>query len=132
MKKWLQYVIISGVNLLMALCVFLMQKDSIAQTVDVYKVLCNAFFVPGICTLGFGALIWSTNGGTFDMLAFGVIKLVDLFKKDLTKVKYKTFYDYRKAQQEKQRSFSAYIVVGVVVLAISILFLVIYNNYPIA
>ena len=66
------------------------------------------------------------------MLAFGVIKLVDLFKKDLTKVKYKTFYDYRKAQKEKQRSFSAYIVVGAVVLAISILFLVIYNNYPIA
>ena len=63
------------------------------------------------------------------MIAFGVIKLFDLFKKDLTKVKYKTFYDYRKAQQEKQRSFSAYIVVGAVFIAVSILFLVLYNNY---
>ncbi len=129
MKKWSQYLIIAGINILMVLGVMLIQEGFSQTGQELLKVLCNAFFVPGMCTLGFGVLIWSTNGGTFDMLAFGVIKLFDLFKKDLTKVKYKTFYDYRKAQQEKQRSFSAYIVVGAVFMAISILFLVLYNNY---
>ena len=132
MKKWLQYVIISVVNLLLALGVFFMQKESIEVAGDIYKVLCNAFFVPGFCTLGFGLLIWSSNGGTFDMLAFGVIKIIDLFKRDVTKVKYRTFYDYRKAQQEKQHSFLEYILVGAVMIAISIVLLVIYNNQPIA
>ena len=129
MKKWLQYLIITGINSLLVLGVMLIQEGFAQTGQELLKVLCNAFFVPGMCTLGLGVLIWSTNGGTFDMIVFGVIKLFDLFKKDLTKVKYKTFYDYRKAQQEKQRSFSAYIVVGAVFIAVSILFLVLYNNY---
>ena len=129
MKKWLQYLIITGINILLVLGVMLIQEGFAQTGQELLKVKCNAFFVPGMCTLGLGILIWSTNGGTFDMIAFGVIKLFDLFKKDLTKVKYKTFYDYRKAQQEKQRSFSAYIVVGAVFIAVSILFLVLYNNY---
>ncbi|MBR1955045.1 MAG: DUF3899 domain-containing protein [Clostridia bacterium] len=129
MKKWLQYLIIAGVNLLLVLGVMLIQEGFEQSGEELLKVLCNAFFVPGMCTLGIGVLIWSTNGGTFDMIAFGFVKLFDLFKKDLTKVKYKTFYDYRKAQQEKKRSFSAYLVVGAVFMAVSILFLVLYNNY---
>ena len=129
MKKWSQYLIIAGINILMVLGVMLIQEGFTQTGQELLKVLCSAFFVPGVCTLGLGVLIWSTNGGTFDMLAFGVIKLFDLFKKDLTKVKYKTFYDYRKAQQEKQRSFSAYIIVGAVFIAVSILFNVLYNNY---
>ena len=129
MKKWLEYLIICVISLLIVLCVLFMQ-DAFNHSGEVLlKDLCNAFFVPGVVVLGFGLLIWATNGGTFDMIAFGFIKLVDLFKKDLTKVKYKTFYDYRKAQQDKQHSFSAFLVVGSALVAISIIFLVLYNNY---
>ncbi len=129
MKKWLQYLIVSVISLAIVFCVLLMQNAFTHSGDLLLKDLCNAFFVPGVLVLGLGLLVWSTNGGTFDMLAFGVIKLFDLFKKDLTKVKYRTFYDYRKAQQEKERSFSAYVVVGVVLIVISIVFLILYNNY---
>lgn len=129
MKKWLQYLIITGVNALLVLLVMLIQKGFTHTQAELLKSLCNSFFVSGMCTFGLGILIWSTNGGTFDMIAYGFVKLIDLFRKDLTQVKYKTFYEYRKAQQEKQRSFSAYIVVGAAFIAISILFLVLYNNY---
>ena len=128
MKKWIQYLVITGINLLLVLCVMLMQQGFTHSGELLLKDLCNAFFVPGMCTFGLGVLVWSTNGGTFDMIAFGFVKLFDLFKRDLTKVKYKTFYEYRKAQQEKQRSFSAYLVVGAVFIALSMLFLVLYNN----
>ncbi|MBQ4272721.1 MAG: DUF3899 domain-containing protein [Clostridia bacterium] len=92
------------------------------------KDLCNAFFVPGAVVLGIGLLIWTANGGTFDMIAFGVIKLFDLLKRDMTKVKYKTFYDYRQAQQDKKRSFTAYLIIGAVLMVIAVIFLILYNN----
>lgn len=62
---------------------------------DMYKILVDGLFVPGILLLGAGLLVFVTDGGAFDMLAYGVIKLVDLFRKDYDKRKYKTFYDYK-------------------------------------
>ena len=88
MKKWLQYLIIAGVNLLLVLGVMLIQEGFEQSGEELLKVLCNAFFVPGMCTLGIGVLIWSTNGGTFDMIAFGFVKLFDLFKIPQTHVQY--------------------------------------------
>ena len=93
------------------------------------KDLSDAFFVPGIVMLCFGVLVFATNGGTFDMLAFGVIKMFDLFKKDLTKVKYRTFYDYRKAQNEKKRSFLHLIIIGAGFLIVGVVFLIVYYQY---
>ena len=129
MKKWLQYIIISGVALLIVLGVMLGQDAFKHSGEELLKNLCDAFFVAGVVILGFGLLIWSANQGTFDMVAFGVIKLVDLLKRDLTKVKYRTYYDYRQAQQGKKHSFAAYLIVGSVIMAISIVVLVLYSNY---
>lgn len=92
--------------------------------------LCDAFTVPGAIMLGVGLLVFATNGGAFDMLAFGVIKLFDLFKRDLTKTKYRTFYDYREAQSEKKRSFLNLIIVGGGFLLVGIAFLLVYEYYP--
>lgn len=92
--------------------------------------LCDAFSVPGAVMLGVGLLVFVTNGGAFDMLAFGVIKLFDLFKRDLTKVKYRTFYDYREAQKEKNRTFVNLLIVGGGFLLVGIVFLLVYNFYP--
>ncbi|MBQ2914040.1 MAG: DUF3899 domain-containing protein [Clostridia bacterium] len=128
MKKWLEYLIISVLSLAAVLCVLFMQ-DSFQHSGELLlKDLCNAFFVPGAVVLGIGLLIWTANGGTFDMIAFGVIKLFDLLKRDMTKVKYKTFYDYRQAQQDKKRSFTAYLIIGAVLMVIAVIFLILYNN----
>ena len=90
--------------------------------------LSDAFIVPGLIILCFGALIVSTNGGTFDMLAFGVIKLFDLFKRDVKKSKYRNFYDYRKEQQEKQRGYNHFLIVGGFFTIAGIVFLLIHNS----
>ncbi len=42
--------------------------------------LSDAFFVPGVITLGIGLLVMATNGGAFDMLSFGVLKTVRLIE----------------------------------------------------
>lgn len=90
--------------------------------------LCNAFTVSGAMMTGVGLLIFVTNGGAFDMLAFGFIKLIDLFKKDLTKVKYRTYYDYHKVQKEKKRSFLHLLLIGLGFLIVAVILLIVYNR----
>lgn len=130
MKKVLKYLIPCLMCGAMAVVILAVRGAFVKSGKALIADLCDAFTVPGILMLGFGLLVFATNGGAFDMLAFGVRKLFDLFKRDLTKVKYRTFYDYRQAQAEKKRSFLHWIIVGGGFLLIAIIFLIIYSQYP--
>ncbi|MCM1289864.1 MAG: DUF3899 domain-containing protein [Corallococcus sp.] len=128
MKKVLYYLIPFLICAIIVV-VFLAAQGSYSKTgkglvVDV----CNAFTLSGAMMTGVGLLVFVTNGGAFDMLAFGFIKLVDIFKKDLTKVKYRTFYDYRQAKSEKKRSFLHLLLIGLVYLAVALVLLIVYNK----
>ncbi len=129
MKKVLKYLIPILICALVTVLILVGRDAFVKSGQDLMKDLSDAFFVPGIVMLCFGVLVFATNGGTFDMLAFGVIKMFDLFKKDLTKVKYRTFYDYRKAQNEKKRSFLHLIIIGAGFLIVGVVFLIVYYQY---
>lgn len=130
MKKALNYIIPCLLCTAVVIVILVGRGAFVKSGQELMRDLSDAFSVPGIVTLCFGLLVISTNGGTFDMLSFGVRKLFDLFKKDLTKVKYRTFYDYRKAQQEKKRSFWHFIIIGAAFTAVGIAFVLIYEFYP--
>lgn len=130
MKKALRYLIPSLICAVTVILILVGRGAFTKSGRPLITDLCDAFAVPGMIMLCFGLLVFATNGGTFDMLAFGVRKLFDLFKKDLTKVKYRTFYDYREAQKEKKRSFAHFIIVGAGFLLVSIAFLIVYYYYP--
>lgn len=124
MKRYLNYIITLLIGLIFAflICVF---KNIFTQTSvnEVMHILVDAFFAPGVVLMCFGLLIVSTNGGTFDMLGYGVIMFISLFNKG-TERKYKTFYDYRESKKEKKRSFGYLLVVGVFLTIISLIFLI--------
>lgn len=124
MKRYLNYIITLLIGLIFAflICVF---KNIFTQTSvnEVMHILVDAFFVPGVVLMCFGLLIVSTNGGTFDMLGYGVIMFISLFNKG-TERKYKTFYDYRESKKEKKRTFGYLLVVGVFLTIISLIFLI--------
>lgn len=128
MKTIWKYLITIAFGLVIALLV-LLSKGTFSQTeaVDVYKDLCDALFIPGVTIVCFGLLVFASNGGVFNMLKFGMIKLFDLFKRDLTKVKYRTYYDYSEAQKDKNKGFWYLLVVGAVFIVASVVFLVVYN-----
>lgn len=129
MKKIWKYLITIALGSAVVLTL-LITRQTFAQTdlQTIYKDLCDAFFVPGIIIAGFGALVFCTNGGTFDMLAYSMIRFFALFQRDVTKVKHRTFYDYRMAQKEKHRSFGYMLVVGCVFIVVAVVFLVLYDN----
>ena len=129
MKKMMEYIVTICIATTITLCVLTIQETWQHTGQLLIGELSDAFFVSGVMLTCFGLLMWSANHGAFDMLSYGIMKLFDLLKKDLTKVKYRTFYDYREAQKGKKRSFSVSLVVGVCFIVIAFVFVVIYNNY---
>lgn len=125
MKKYLKYLITAGIGLFFTILIII-GKDAFGQKdiKDTYKVLADGFFVPGILLTCFGLLIFSSNEGTFDMLAFGVKWLVNTFKRDMKKME--TFHDYRLARHENTKSFGYMCIVGLFFVAISAIFAMLY------
>lgn len=130
MKKiLLRYGITTLVGLLLAFFATLVQGIfSQTDTVAVMKILCNAFFASGVIIACVGLLVVATEGGAFDMLAYAVVLIFDGLRKDVTKRKYKDFYEYKQAKKEKKRSFAYLLIVGLIFIAISLVFLIPYYN----
>ena len=104
-KNILRYSIASAVGLALAF-VILCFKNIFSQTdaVKVFQILCDAFFVTGICFACIGVIMLAGNGGAFDMLGYAFVMLFDALRKDISKRKYKDFYEYRQAKKEKKRN----------------------------
>ena len=112
-RWWLRYVITAAV---LAVFVVLVAWARGAFTTtnqrELLGNLCDAFAIPGILAICFGLLIVASNGGTFDMLAYGFRTLFRTLKKDPLDRKYGNFYEYRKAKQAKKRTFWYLVIVG--------------------
>ena len=128
MKKVLYY-LIPFILCAVIVVVFLAARGSYSKAgKELVLDLCDAFTLSGALMTGIGMLVFVTNGGALDMLSFAFIKLIDVFRRDLTKVKYRTFYDYRTAKKERHRSFVHLLLVGLVFLAVAIALLIVFNK----
>lgn len=120
MKKLRKYLItiIAG---LAAVALIAWAKDIFAQAepAKVFHILCDAFFAVGTVLCCAGLLVFSSNEGTFDMIAYGVSSFADLFR-TTSKKKYDTFYDYRESRSDKKISFGFLLICGLIFLAVSL------------
>ena len=130
MKTVYKYLITAAFGAVLAFIVLLI-KDvfHLSQTVDVMKALCDGFFVSGVVLVCVGGLVFVSNGGVFDMLAYGIRTFFESFKKNVTDRKYRTYYDYKESKKDRKTSFSFLVIVGVVFIAVSMIFLVFYYKY---
>lgn len=80
MKKALKYLITAAVGLGIVVIIIL-AKDIFGQTNtnDVMHILCDAFFASGVSLSCVGLIVFASNGGAFDMLAYGVQILFYMF-----------------------------------------------------
>ena len=102
----------------------IMEKASMQ---DIFHVLTDAFFIPGVLILGAGALIFVTNEGAFDAITFGLKSFWSMFSKKLKRSK-ETYYDYRSARSEKKLPFGFLLICGAVFFAVSMVMLYLYNR----
>ena len=108
----------------------LWSKDIMAQTaaVDVFHILCDAFFVVGFVITAAGLLVFSSNEGTFDMIVYGVKSFVDMFRKT-SQMKYDTFFDYRQSRADTKIPFGFLLVSGLCFLAVAFVMYYLYRCY---
>ena len=126
-RPWLPYVITTGVLAVLTLLVAWVVKGY--TRTDTWLMLGywgDAFAIPGAVCFGVGGLVWGSNGGAFDIFAYGGRRFLMMFvKKDGRDHKYHSYYDYRESRKGKNRSFlfmiivgGAYLIVGVVLLIV--------------
>jgi hypothetical protein len=127
MKKLKQYLITTGVGLLIVFLVFLTRDaGKLTETKDIIQVLCDAFFVAGVLITGLGLLVVMSNLGAFEMLVYGLTSFIDFFRKKSER-KYETFYDYHEARAGNKSSFWFMLIVGFIFIGISLIFLMVYE-----
>lgn len=129
MKKVLPYLITSFIGAAIVTIIILAQSIWAAgSTVEVMRILSDAFFAAGVVIGGVGLLVFASNGGVFYMLSYAVIRFFDLFKRNMNDRKYKDFYEYKQAKEEKQHGFGFMLIVGIVFIAVAGVFLIMYYN----
>ena len=89
---------------------------------EIRKTASDGCFVASVFLIGFGLLLFAGNGGTFDMLAYGVKSVFSVFQPAKKRKNRETFYEYRTRRQAKKKPFALPIVTGCGFLVLSLLF----------
>ena len=126
-RWWLPYVI-SFATLAVFTVLLAWARGGFAEASEreILRGWCDAFGVCGLLGVFFGLLILISNGGAFDILAYGMRRFFGLFRKDTRDRKYGGYYEYKQARAEKKRSFWYLIIVGGVYLIVGVVLLILY------
>lgn len=129
-RKWLPYVITAAILAVVTVLVAWLSgcfTDSDPKTL--VGDWSTAFFVPGMFSIGAGLLVVVTNGGTFDIFAYGTRRFFYMFnRKSPLDPKYRGFHEYREAHRGKRRSFWYMIIVGASYLLVAIVLIIVYSQ----
>ena len=130
-RRALKYIVTSAIGLAFAFMIMAYEGIFDAVYTDlIMKFLCDGFFISGILLFCVGLLVVAANGGTFDMLTYGMKTLIYSFRRDPTaRGAEKSFYEYRREKQKRNHSFGYLLVVGGAMLLISVVFLLLFNHY---
>jgi hypothetical protein len=95
--------------------------------VEQYRILCDAFTVPGLLLIIFGSLLWVSNTGALDGLMYAVTTAVRfLIPGGRLKMEEK-YGDYVERRREKPvRGYGFLLISGCVTMAISLVFMALF------
>lgn len=125
--KLLQYGISIAVGAAIAIAIMSFKGVfSESDAVKIMQILSDSFFVPGVILAGVGLLVFASNGGLFDIFSYAAITFVDCLRRDVTKRRYRTYYDYKEARKDKPKRTGYLLISGLIFIAISAIFLIFY------
>lgn len=128
MKKQWNYLVCAVMILVAAfLMSWLKGLFSAATAKEAFRILSDSFFVPAVVFMGGGLLGFASTKGTYDMLSFGVGRMMRNFLPMMDKHKYDDFYQYKLSRDEAGRTWKPYLLVsgagaGVLALLFTALF----------
>lgn len=114
----------------LAVCVRVF-SDEFAQSdqVNRYRILCDAFTVPGLLFILFGGLVWASNEGAFDGIRYALTRAIKMLVPFMGG-KRESYGDYLERRQEKGKTkgYSFLFVVGAVFMAVALIFLALFYS----
>ncbi len=115
-KKYIKYIIPVIASLIIFTFFMITGKDSKYQLVD-------AFTVTGFIVLLFSCLLFVAGAGAFDLLIYGVRKLINSFRRYNPNGSLpKTFHEYRTINSEKEKiDLKGGIAVGLLFLIVGLI-----------
>ena len=130
MKKKLKITLISsGAGLALAVIIAAVRGVFTADSAkEILLSLTDGSFVSAILLLGVGLLLYSGNGGTFDMLAYGTKTLFSVFQSDQKRKERESFAEYRARKSETPKPVLPFLIAGLFCLALSLCLYVGYAN----
>lgn len=118
MKRIYKYLITFGVGFAMALLVAINQKlFNQTEFIGIIHVLINSFTIPAVLITGMGGLMFISNEGGFDIISYGMMCFLDMFRKE-RKNKFRSFYDYKESREEKNVGFGFMVITGLFFMAL--------------
>ncbi len=100
----------------------------------VLRVLCDAFFVPGVVLLCISGLSWASDKGAFDALGYGIFTFFNTHMpagKGLNWRKKETYQEYierKHPTEKKKKKLNVALIFGGVLLVVSVALLIAYLN----
>ena len=90
---------------------------------DKYKLIADAFTIPGVIFVMVAALVWVSTTGFFDMLSYGLGKAVRSLIPGGAAKKSESFFDYKTSKEGKRFSgYSFILFTGILFLVIGVVF----------
>ena len=128
MKKALKYIITMAIGFAFVLAILLARDVfSLTDRVTILHILTDAFTAVGVIMTGVGLLIFCSNEGVFDGLAYGVKSFINLFRKNATT--YNSLYDYREAKGREKLSFGFMVLCGLFFYVTSLILYFVWRKY---
>ena len=100
------------------------------ELAEKYKILADAFTVPGVILMMITALIWVSSEGFFDGIAYAFTQFSGMLIPAIgKKYKHLKYYDYKMEKQEKRlHGYSFLFFVGLLFTVIAIVFIILFNS----
>lgn len=109
-KRWIKRIIILVLDTVLINWVAISRYNSrlASDPISVFHALSDGFFVTGLLNLGFGALIWISTTGFFDIFSYSAKSILNFFiprsmmeRMGMTRTS-GDFYEYKVKKQEKR------------------------------
>jgi len=98
------------------------------SAIDQYRILSDAFFLPGVLLLLSGILTWLANEGSLDGVGFVFSRAIHLLI-PTGGLKHETYGEYVERKRGKRtKGFGFMLIVGLISIAVSLVFTALYMN----
>lgn len=101
------------------------RSEDVVGLVEQYRVLCDAFTIPGLMMILVGLLLWLSGLGALDAIGYLFRYVIQAFVPGVTKVSH--YLDYVEEKRESRaKGYGFLFIAGGILMAVAIVYLVLF------